>query len=258
VIPSPLSDSIIEEQCGIGYNFDFPYIQGEINPFTRAMKKIVRSKTVACETVMKEMLPLLPKECEYRTLESGLHLYPDKLRNVLQDFIDETTGETDIIILAFGLCSNAVIGLMARESTLIIPLIDDCIGMFLGSRENYREQLLHEPGTYFLSKGWIEAGITPIEEFKEMGVRLGKEQAEKVQRSMFKNYTRLAYIDMGHNNQEEYYDFARKTAQYLNLRYDEIKGTTELLERIIHGPYENGFVICPPGKTVRYEDFGII
>ncbi len=222
------------------------------------MKKAVRSKILACETVLKEMLPLLPQECEYRTFESGLHLSPDKLRNALQDLIDETTGDTDIIILAFGLCSNAVIGLRARESTLVIPRIDDCIGIFLGSRETYKEHLRQEPGTYFLSKGWIEAGITPLDEFKEMEARLGRERAERVQGAMIKNYTRLAYIDMGHDNQESYYDFARKTAHRLNLRYEEIKGTTELLEKIIHGPHENGFVICPPGKTVRHEDFGIM
>ncbi|OGP53633.1 MAG: hypothetical protein A2Y65_04765 [Deltaproteobacteria bacterium RBG_13_52_11] len=224
----------------------------------RKKKTGIRSKILACETVIKEMLPLLPQECEYRTLESGLHLYPEKLHNALQDLIDETTVETDMIILAFGLCANAVIGLRARASTLIIPRIDDCIGMFLGSREHYREQLRHEPGTYFLSKGWIEAGITLVDEFKEMEARFGKKQAEKVQRAMLKNYTRLAYIDMGHDDQETYYDFARKSAQQLNLRYDEIKGTTELLKKMIHGPHENGFVMCPPGTAVRHEDFGIM
>jgi hypothetical protein len=212
---------------------------------------------LTCETVIKEMLPFLPKECDYRSFESGLHRYPEKLRRVLQDSIDEITAETDVIILAFGLCANAVIGLRARKSTLIIPRIDDCVGMFLGSRENYREQLRHEPGTYFLSKGWIEAGISLIEEFKAMESRFGKERAEKIQRAMLKNYTRLAYIDMGHADQEAYYDFARNTARLLNLRYDKIKGTTELLKKMIHGPHENGFVICPPGKTVRHEDFGI-
>ena len=221
------------------------------------MKK-VKTKILACETVLKEMLPLLPQECEYRTFESGLHLSPDKLRNALQDLIEEVTEEADVIILAFGLCSNAVIGLKARESTLVIPRIDDCIGIFLGSRDNYKEHLRQEPGTYFLSKGWIEAGITPLDEFKEMAARLGTERAERFQGAMIKNYTRLAYIDMGHDNQESYYDFARKTAHRLNLRYEEIKGTTELLEKIIHGPHENGFVICLPGTTVRQEDFGII
>ena len=224
----------------------------------RAMKKAVKSKILACETVLKEMLPLLPQGCEYRIFESGLHLDPDKLRKALQDLIDEITAETDMIILAFGLCSNAAIGLKARDSTLVIPRIDDCIGIFLGSREKYKEHLQQEPGTFFLSKGWIEAGITPLDEFKEMAVRLGEERAERVQGAMIKNYTRLAYIDMGHDNQESYYDFARKTARRLNLRYEAINGTTELLEKIIHGPYENGFVICPPGTVVRQEDFGIM
>jgi hypothetical protein len=222
------------------------------------MKKPVTWKILACETVIKEMAPFLPKGCEYRTFESGLHLNPDKLRKALQDIIDEITEGTNRIILAFGLCSNAVIGLQSRKSTLVIPSIDDCIGMFLGSRENYKEQLRQEPGTFFLSKGWIEAGITPIDEFKEIEARFGKEGAERIQRAMMKHYTRLAYIDMGHDDQGAYYEFARKAAKQLNLRYDVIRGTTKLLEKIINGPHENGFVVCPPGKTVQHENFEIV
>lgn len=216
------------------------------------------AKIIGCETVIEEMMPLMPPGCAYRTIESGLHIRPEKLRGALQEAIDEETADTERFILAYGLCSMAVIGLRAAGSTLVIPRQDDCIGIFLGSRKKYLEQLRKEPGTYFLSKGWIDAGVTLIDEFKETEKRLGKERAERVRKRMFQNYTRLAYIDMGHPDQRYYREFSRKAAEELNLRYQEIRGTTKLLERIINGPWDDGFVVAPPGHTVSLQDFGLV
>lgn len=49
------------------------------------------------------MQQLLPSEMESLTLNSGLHLHPDKLRGALQAMIDEITSDTETIILGYGL-----------------------------------------------------------------------------------------------------------------------------------------------------------
>ncbi len=216
------------------------------------------AKIIACKTVIQELLPLLPAGSEYRSIESGLHLYPDKLRAALQEVIDEITADTKTIILGYGLCSMGVVGLKADHSTLVIPRQDDCIGVFLGSRRRYKEELEKEPGTYFLSKGWIEAGITPLDELKMMEKRYGKERAEHIMKRMFKHYVRIAYIDMGYEDQEKYREFSRRAAKEINLDYQEIEGTTKLLEKMVNGPWDSGFVVVPPGHSVSFNDFGII
>ena len=66
------------------------------------------------------------------------------------------------IILGYGLCSRAVVGLRAEGCTLVVPRVDDCIAIFLGSGDAYRTQHCSEPGTYYLTKGWIEAGDAPL------------------------------------------------------------------------------------------------
>ena len=106
-----------------------------------------KTKLIACETVIQEVRPLMPPDLLFHTLESGLHLYPDKLQNTLQEEIDQTPADIQRIILGFGLCSMAVVGLKARHSQLIVPRIDDCIGIFLGSRKRYMEELRKESGT---------------------------------------------------------------------------------------------------------------
>ena len=212
-------------------------------------------KIIVCETIIKEMMPLLPPDMEYQTVESGLHLRPEKLRAALQRFIDES--DTQTIILGYGLCSMAVVGLKSDQSTLVVPRLDDCIALFLGSQKRYREQLSQEPGTYYLSKGWIDAGVNLIEEFKIMEERYGKKRADMVKKRMLQHYTRLAFIDMGYQDQEHYREFSRRAAEELELYYEEIKGTERMLEKMIHGPWDHDFVVAPPGHIICLDDFGM-
>lgn len=214
-----------------------------------------RLKIIACRTVIEEMLPFFPSEIEYKEVEPGLHLNPERLKNALQDLINDTSPEIGNIILGFGLCSMAVVGLKSLESTLIIPRVDDCVGIFLGSQISYERELEKERGTYFLSKGWIDAGVTLIEEFRQTEERMGKRVADMVKKRMLQKYTRLAYIDMGHPEQERYREYSRWAASELGLRYDEIKGTTELIKGILFGPWDNNFIVAPPGHTISLDDF---
>lgn len=215
----------------------------------------VKRKIIACKTVIEEMQGLLPPDLGTITLESGLHLRPDKLRGELQATVDDITAHTETIILGYGLCSMGVIGLRATHSTLVIPRIDDCVAIFLGSRKAYKKELKQEPGTYFLSKGWIEAGITPLDELRMMEAHHGKRRAAWVMKRMLQNYKRLAFIDMGYQDQEKYRQFSRRAAKELSLSYQEIKGTPQLLAKICNGPWDDEFVVASPGHKIRLEDF---
>ena len=39
---------------------------------------------------------------------------------------------------------------------LVIPRAHDCIALFMGSRQRYREYFDAHPGTYYRTSGWIE------------------------------------------------------------------------------------------------------
>jgi len=110
------------------------------------------------------MLPFIPEDVAYEVLDFGLHLNPNELKRVLQKKIDQASKEADVLLLGYGLCSMAVIGRKATTATLVIPRTDDCIAIFLGSSKAYKEQSRKEPGTYYLTKGWFEAGDTPFDE----------------------------------------------------------------------------------------------
>jgi hypothetical protein len=201
------------------------------------------------------MLPLLPPGVDHQVLDFGLHVNPESLKRALQDAVDASAPPAGTIILGYGLCSQAVIGLRANGCTLVIPRVDDCIAIFLGSGEVYRQQFRAEPGTYYLTKGWIEAGDGPFAEHDRLVARYGQEKAEWVTHQMLKNYTRLALINTGQYELERYRTYARRTAIRFGLRYEEIAGSTALVKKMVHGPWDEEFVVVPPGEAVCYEHF---
>ncbi len=215
-----------------------------------------RTKVIACATVIEEMLPLMPPDLAYEVLDFGLHLVPGSLKTRLQEAIDAACSEDyDTIILGYGLCSMAVVGLQTRSCTVVIPRVDDCIACFLGSREAYTAQNKKEPGTYYLTKGWIEVSDTLLDEYNRTVVKYGEERAERIMRVMLQNYKRLVYIDTGTDNQEHYREYARKVADKFNLRFEEVKGSDELIYRTLYGPWGDDFVVAQPGQTIKYTDF---
>jgi hypothetical protein len=214
-----------------------------------------RRKVIACATVMEEMLPFLPADVSYEVLDFGLHLHPGDLKKALQDKINEASQNADALLLGYGLCSMAVVNLHATTATLVIPRVDDCISIFLGSSSAYQQQAKQEPGTYYLTKGWIEVGDSPFEEYKRMIEKYGEVKSRRMTALMLKNYKRLAFINTGQYEIERYQAYARLTAEQFGLRYEEITGSSVLIKKLVFGPWDEEFVVVPPGQTVTYEDF---
>ena len=213
------------------------------------------TKIIACQVVMEEILPLLPEGVDYETLDLGLHVKPEELRKVLQERIDLSNKKEGAILLGYGLCSRTVVGLRSEKCSLIVPSVDDCIGIFLGSREAYLQQLKAEPGTYYLTKGWIEASDNPFGCYNQMAERYGPEQAERLIKRMLKNYTRLVFINTGQWEVEHYRQYSRAMASRYDLRFEEIKGSEALVTKMVNGPWDGDFIVAPPGQAISFEAF---
>ena len=149
----------------------------------------------------------------------------------------------------------AVVGLHATTAHLVIPRVDDCIAIFLGSRNAYREQAQKAPGTYYLTKGWIEVGDTPFTEYQRLIQKYGEAKAKWMIQLMLKNYTRLGFINTGQYELERYREYARKTAEEFNLRFEEIEGSPALVKKMVFGPWDSDFLVVAPGEKIQYTDF---
>ncbi|MFC1948773.1 DUF1638 domain-containing protein [Chloroflexota bacterium] len=223
-----------------------------------------KTRILACAVIAEELRSKLPAKIECETLDFGLHRSPELLRAKLQEIIDESTGYENIV-LAYGLCGMAVIGLHSDSATLIVPRADDCIAVFLGSRKAYLKQQRDNPGSLFLSKGWIEGRIDDISPsiniFQTLVEKYGIERAKRIHsvyeaKQPLRNYKRMAFITTsGESNLDEYKKIARKRAANLGLHYEEIPGSTAFMEKITSGLWDGEFVVVPPGRPIGFEDF---
>lgn len=215
----------------------------------------MRAKIIACATVGEELRDLVPPGMPCETLEFGLHLTPERLNSAVQAEIDHTGRDVDTILLGYGMCSKGMIGLHSRRFRLVIPKVDDCIGLFLGSQAEYRRQGRKAPGTFYLTKGWIECGDDPLTEYRKLCEKYGEERAYRIEKRFIGNYTRLALINTGSHDLEGYRQYAAKVADFFDLALEEIPGSVRLLKKLLEGDWDGDFVVVEPGETVRFEMF---
>ena len=216
-----------------------------------------RPKLICCRVMIDELLPFLPEGTATEVLEISLHVHPDQLREHLQRAIDAADGIYDPIFLGYGLCSKAVVGLVASSSRLVIPKTDDCIELFLGSRKARLDQLASEPGTFFLTQGYIGDGASMVfAEYERAVARYGKERAERLLQSMMSHYKRLVYIRTDHaKSLESDREYAHAMADRFRLRYEELEGTPEWLCGLIATAWDDRFVVVQPGEPLELSHF---
>jgi len=203
-----------------------------------------------------ELLRFRTEGISFVFLEQSLHRTPQKMGPLLQNEIERGDHQDwDYIILSYGLCSNGIVGVKAHRHPIVIPRVHDCIGLFLGSPEKYLEEHKKEPGTYYLTKGWIEEGKSPLGIYQEYRERHGEEVAQWAIKEELKNYTRIALVDTGLHLLEAHRKHARENAQFLNLRYEEIEGSLEFFKKMLQGSWERDFIVLNPGQEVVQELF---
>ena len=83
-----------------------------------------------------------------------------------------------MILLDYGLCFQAVVGLRADGCVLVVPAVDGCVAIARGSRGAYETHCHIEPDTYCLTEGWIGPGDSPFDACDDPVERYGEERAQ--------------------------------------------------------------------------------
>lgn len=215
----------------------------------------MNSAILACNTVADE-LKLAVKETgaphPILWIESGLHNSPALLRERLQEELCKIK-DVDCVLLAFGFCGNAVLGLKTGDFQLVIPRADDCITLLIGSNEQ-RLKVGNGRGTYFLTKGWVDNEKNIWEEYKQSVNRFGQCRTDRLYKTLLKHYRQLGIIDTGAYDLNEFLPTSQVIAKDLNLEHVIISGTTAYFRKLLTGPYDDDFVVIAPGLEVSFED----
>jgi hypothetical protein len=212
---------------------------------------------LACRTLIEEITRAVEEtgvDYPVKWVESGLHLYPDKLGTALQREIDSITN-VDTVIVGYGLCGNALLGIEAAGARLVVPRVDDCISLLLGSYQA-RIDLAREMGTYFLTRGWLENESNIIRDYDRCLERYGEERTKKVFRTILTHYRRLALIDTGtYDLDDDYIKRACGIMERLGLETTVVKGSLGYIKQLLTGPWDESFVVVEPGGKLTFEDF---
>jgi hypothetical protein len=205
------------------------------------------------------------EDVNYRFLDYGLHSVPKKLNQAVQEEIDLIESPS-LVVLGYGLCGNGLNDIRAGKHTLVIPKADDCIAIFMGSRQRYMAQFKQNPGTYYLTKGWFEVGSDPLSEYEKVVEKYGAETADWLMNQQYKNYKHLMFVAHHQGDLEAYRPRALEVADYckrFGMAYEEYLGSEDFLQQIAEAlitqeNWSSNFVVVSPGGTLKQELFQLL
>lgn len=214
-----------------------------------------RIKVIACQVMEKEILSIDDRKFDATFIQYKYHDHPEQLHDRIQEEIEHSC-DYHCIILGFGLCGGAIDGIQAINCPVIIPRIDDCIPLLLGSREKYEKEKKIESGTYFLNHGWIEYGNDALKDFHKWREKYGERKANWLIKEYYKPYTRVAFINSGFDGMERYLSYAKKLSDFLNIKLDVLPGHLGFIRQLLNLECNKGdYIILEPGQKAERSMF---
>ena len=215
---------------------------------------------VACKTVEDELALAMERTgVEYPALwvESGLHNAPKKLRERIQELLDGVPADVTRVLLAFGTCGNSLEGVRAGSFEMVLPRVDDCISLLLGSVAVRRELMRADPAI-FLTDGWMRGERTVWVEYTYLVEKYGEEQAADLIEMMYGHYDTLGLIDDGAYDVERLWEEAEPIERALGLTRKVYPGNVTYLEELLRGPWPaDRFVVKSPHEAFDAADMRV-
>ena len=233
----------------------------------------MRLNLISCEIFHREICQAIsrsPNQVDVRFLPKGLH---DLGQKGMQAKLDEVLKEVDednyeAILLGYGLCNNGIVNLSSEKIPIVVPRAHDCITLFLGDKDRYLKYFHDNPGTYFLTSGWIERGAASGElkqlsiqnqyglgqSLEELVEKYGEDNAKFIyeQLSINTHYKQYAYIEMGIEPDNRFEVFGKKEAEKHGWVFDHVKGDMSLIYQLVDGQWdEDKFLVVEPGQMIK-------
>ena len=219
---------------------------------------------IACKVFQDLLEHFLPPDMadQVTFLDYGLHEFPIKLSSAVQEQIDNIQ-EPSRILLGYGLCGNGLQGIRAGRHTLFMPRADDCIAILLGSYQAYLKEFSENPGTYYLTKGWLESGSDPLREYHQALEKYGAENAEWLMDQQYRHYKRLVFVAHTRDDLETYRPRALEVAEYCKqwgMSYEEVLGSEDYIRDLVKAvgtlsESDEQFLVIPPGGSIEQSQF---
>ena len=158
----------------------------------------MKTVILCCASLEKEVrLAMARKEISYplHILTDNNHDVPNRLREAIQRELDGIQ-DADRVLMAFGTCGGAMVGLRTGNFRLILPRVDDCLSLLMGSMEQ-RYAALQGGFGIFLTESWLSSSRSMENELERIRRVYPPKRAETIIRLMYRNFDSLNVIDTG-------------------------------------------------------------
>jgi len=238
-------------------------------------KRAMRYRVIGCEVLARQLYyvaALAPHVIDIELVAKGLHAEPEQLRAELQQrVLAADPAVYDAILLAYGLCSNSIVGVSHPSLPLVVPRAHDCITLYLGSAERYACEFRQTPGTYWYAPDYMERSVRDSDHTVALGASGDDEQVEATYREYVAkygrdnadylmevmgawkaHYTRAAYIDVPDMPLPDYSAEARAVADRRGWAFARLAGSIVIVRDLLEGRWDVArFQVLEPGETVQ-------
>ena len=228
-------------------------------------------KLLACEVLTREVCHAIVRAPHAVTpvfTPKNRHNQPSELRRYLQEQIDQTEHEEtaySAILLGYGLCGNATLGLKARTIPLVVPRAHDCTTLFLGSKERFKEHFSDNPSQSWASVGYSERGDSLLSDsamrawlsqgvtYEDLAATYGEENAQYLLDAMQPRDEsgKIVLLDVPETREPGMIKRILDEAARSGLEVEELRGSVRLMEMLVGGEWpDEEFLTVPPGHQV--------
>lgn len=200
-------------------------------------------------------------------IESGLHERPKKLAETIKDTFEKVDADQKSkaskgrktaplrVLMALGQCGNSMTGIAAGNFELIMPKVDDCLSLLIGSNKEKAELNLRDKA-FFLTMGWLRGESTIMSQYKQSVEKYGEDTALSIMEMMYEHYETLGLIDTGAAPIDKLQEETAEIAELLGLKRKVYKGTISYVEELLTGPWpKERFITKHPGEAITEQDF---
>ena len=222
---------------------------------------------IACDLVSKS-----PHCIDLEFVPMLMHEKPENLKHYIRDIIEKSTDESarkyDALILGFGLCGNAVIGLTC-PIPMVIPRSHDCCTLHMGSKEGFIASFGDTLSSRWCSTGYFERSAMlrndyfltdQLENYKTSKEYMGyleqydEEMADYLWKTLHpqRESKEAVYIKIDGFEYSDSLERFRSSQEEAGISVREVAGDISMLKDLINGEWdEDRFLTIPPGKKIE-------